>query len=309
MSRRKIGLIGCGRWGTNILRDLLALGAEVIVCDPSADARNQAVAGGAAQAVGVLHELMPDLDGYVIASPASRHIESVVELLPRGRPIYVEKPLSSDTAQARSLATRPGALERVFVMHKWRFHPGVRRLEKLVAAQELGAVVGLRLQRTNWAEMHPDVDCALQLLPHDLSIVLHLLGGLPPVEVAIANPLGSSRVGLWASLYDPVRGLRVTLDVNNMIPGNVRSCVVGCEQGVAILTNSDPQQIAIHRFGSSVNETLEVAAEMPLLLELKAFLDHLGGGSPPHSGLVDELLILDHVDAIRRRIYAEGPHG
>src|SRR5262245_47248432 len=88
--RRRVGLVGCGRWGRNILRDLASLGARVVVADPSEPARRAAIAGGALAAVPAADEL-PEVDGLVVATPASTHAAVIEPLLPRGVPVFVEK--------------------------------------------------------------------------------------------------------------------------------------------------------------------------------------------------------------------------
>src|SRR5689334_13040946 len=125
-AKPSIGLAGCGAWGRNILRDLRDLGCRVIVLDPSEAARAVAIAGGAAVAVGSSDELPSWLDGLVIATPTSTHAAMIERLLSRGVPLFVEKPLTADPVAARDLARRAGG--RLFVMDKWRYHPGIEAL-------------------------------------------------------------------------------------------------------------------------------------------------------------------------------------
>src|SRR5712691_7004904 len=122
-TRPTIGLAGCGAWGRNILRDLRALGCRVIVADPSEAARAGAIAGGAAGVVSGSDELPSRLDGLVIATPTGTHEAVIERLLPYGAPLFVEKPLTADPVAARNLARRVGG--RLFVMDKWRYHPGI----------------------------------------------------------------------------------------------------------------------------------------------------------------------------------------
>jgi len=121
----RIGLVGCGRWGKNILRDLCALGCEVAVVACSAESRANAGAGGAASIVGSIGEL-PEVAGVVVATPISTHAAVAEEALGLGVPVFVEKPLADDPLAAERLAT--AAAGRLFVMDKWRYHPGVELL-------------------------------------------------------------------------------------------------------------------------------------------------------------------------------------
>jgi predicted dehydrogenase len=148
-----VSLIGCGRWGRNILRDLIALGCQVVVCDPDLNAREHARATGAGSSVASMDELsrMDELskgDGMVIATPVSTHAAVIRRALEFGIPIFVEKPLTCDIDSAREFARRaPG---RLFVMDKWRYHPGIEELARIARTSELGAPLGMRLRQVGW---------------------------------------------------------------------------------------------------------------------------------------------------------------
>jgi predicted dehydrogenase len=297
-----IGLIGCGNWGRYILHDLKQLGVKTSVVARSAASRSNAEAYGADYIVDIIEAMNENIDGYIISSSASAHIENIRTLLPRQRPIYVEKPLGVNLNEAEMLALESNGL--VYVMHKWRYHPGIEALAALAQSGKFGSIKGLRLQRTNWKKQHLDVDCALHLLPHDLSITLHILGYLPSVETVFRNPLGDSRYGFIATLADREKDIYVTLDSNNISPGNVRSVSVGFEKGVAALTDSYAEGITICRYGSdNPSEIRPISQEMPLLRQLQCFLDYLCGDSPPLSSIEDELLILRRIEAVRNKLY------
>lgn len=288
----KIGLVGCGRWGKNILRDLLSLETDVYVCDPSPQSREAAISVGARRAVANVESLPADSDGYVVASPATYHLNNIVSLLPRGAPIFVEKPLVKSLEEFNILKSTHNAATTVFVMHKWRYHEGVAALKSLIEQATLGQVHGLRLQRTSWAEMHPDVDATQQLLPHDLSIILHLLSTIPPLDIVRSTPLGPSRFGFWASFRCPDSLIPVHLEIDNLLPPvSLRSCSIGFDHGVATFSSLQPDVVSIYRHDSPVADEINLPGQMPLLAELRAFKAHILGGPPPLSSLADESII------------------
>ncbi len=100
----RVGLVGPGRWGQLIVRDLVALGAQVWAVALSEESAAVARSRGASQIVRSVGDL-PELDGYVVATPETTHLEVVEALLPRGRPIFVEKPLGVDVERVRALPT------------------------------------------------------------------------------------------------------------------------------------------------------------------------------------------------------------
>ena len=195
--RRRVGLIGPGRWGKLILRDLVSLGAEVMAVAQTVQSAQTAMTAGAAEVVSRIDEL-PELDGYVVATPEQTHLEVIEALLPRGRPIFVEKPLDVDVGRAERLPAAAHGL--VFVMHKWRYHPGIEALAAIAASGELGPVQGLMLERVGPETPQRLVSPIWVLAPHDLSIALHILGEAPTLSWAAPHPLGPAGSGVMAMM-------------------------------------------------------------------------------------------------------------
>ena len=109
---KTVGLIGCGRWGRHILRDLRELGCGVVVADTDEAAQNRALEKGATATVSTFDELPDDLDGYVVATPSITHGAISGALLPRRRPIFTEKPMTTNAAEAADLAARGQGLQK-----------------------------------------------------------------------------------------------------------------------------------------------------------------------------------------------------
>jgi predicted dehydrogenase len=277
-----VGLIGCGRWGALILRDLKSLGCRVIAVARSEHSRQRATAGGA-EVVGSV-DALPAVDGIVISTPTSTHAEVVSSVLGREVPIYVEKPLTISPFEADRIAAHGAG--RVFVMDKWRYHPGVLEIGRIARSGELGPVVGLRTSRLGWGSSHDDVDAPWVLAPHDLSIALEILGTVLPARAAAAEVSDGDVVGLvgvcGASPWH-------VFEVSAQRRLNDRSIRLLCQHGIAELTDSYADCVLITRGKvGRVNQAPEperrpVGNEMPLLRELEAFVQHLEGGPPPHS--------------------------
>src|SRR5205814_1063916 len=123
-----IGLIGCGRWGRHILRDLLILGCDVTVVSGSEAGRQDARDGGATEIVASV-EYLPPVSGLVVATPTSTHAEVIESLLELNVPIFTEKPMTADRESAFRLARQ--APNRLFVMDKWRYHAGIEMLRDI----------------------------------------------------------------------------------------------------------------------------------------------------------------------------------
>jgi predicted dehydrogenase len=281
-----VGLVGCGRWGRHVLRDLQALGASVRVVDPSEEARAYARAAGVEASPHV--DELGAVDGVVVTSPTTTHERVVESLLPQGVPLFVEKPLTADPRSAERLAAR--ASDRLFVMEKWRYHPGVEALGEIARSGELGPVQGLRSRRLGWDGPHPDVDPVWILAPHDLSILTEVLGEIPEPRACAVETVNGTVAGLvgllgtapWASVEISVRTAE-----------KCRDLVLMCRDGSAALRGASAEVIDICRsFDPRRERPLEperrpISTEWPLIRELRAFLAHLDGGPPPRSSAVE----------------------
>jgi predicted dehydrogenase len=295
---RRIGLIGCGAWGRHILRDLKACGAAVHVVAPSKASQDNAAARGADSIVNHLSDL-PTVDGYVIAAPTSFHASIIETLLPSGKPIFTEKPMTCDVADARRIVEAGGG--RVFVMDKWRYHPGIERMRQEIASGAVGEILGIHIQRWGWGCPHLDVNAIWILMPHDLSIVLHWLGRIPALRFAQPTLPGPVGTGVVTQLGD-AGGPIVTIDMSIVAPEHRRTFTIVGSKASLELRDSYDNEIRIRR-GSpadlkATEEAIAIGQDMPLLLELQAFLSYLEGGLPPMTSARQALLIVERTAEI-----------
>jgi predicted dehydrogenase len=294
----QIGLIGCGRWGQLILRDLVSLGAAVHVLARSEATLATASAGGAASTSTSLAGLGA-MDGYVIATPTVTHAEWIERVLPTGRPVYVEKPMTADLASARRLVATAG--ERLFVMDKWRYHPGIEAMRAEAAAGRIGEVLAIQMMRLGWGNPHRDVSPLWILAPHDLSIALHVTGSLPRVRHVEPLSARDPSLGLTAFLGEAGQP-SVEISIGIASPEHVRRCLVVGSRATLELRGGYEQQIFIRHGAPGALSTktgqIDVGDHMPLLTELACFLRYLSGGPPPMSSAADGLLIVERLAEI-----------
>lgn len=299
MSAVRVGLLGCGPWGRLILRDLMAAGVEVAVWSRSPASRAAAVAGGAAS----VHEAVgsvPEVDGFVVATATSVHVDSIESVAHRGVPLFVEKPLCTYPAEADRLAHLYG--DRLFVMDKWRYHHGVLALAELSRSGSLGELLGLHTTRVGYSNSHPDTDAAWVLTPHDLSIGLEVLGRIPPLLSAVGTVEESERVHTMAATYADGAGPWLTVQVSYRSPFERREVVLVGSEGQAVLGGGYAEAVEVRR-GDSV-ERRSFVPNMPLADEVRVFVEHLRGGPSPRSSAVEAAAIVRAVAAARQRVLA-----
>ncbi|QGZ95791.1 Gfo/Idh/MocA family protein [Terricaulis silvestris] len=293
----EIGLVGVGPWGANILRDLRSLGAVVHCCARSDGSSDRARVGGAASIVEHPDKLPESCAGFVVATRTTSHLDAIRALLPRGRPIFCEKPLSNDLGAARALPAEAHRL--VFVMHKWRYHPGIIELARIAATQSAGPVEGLRLLRLGWGNHHTDVSSLWVLAPHDISIAHAVLGETPRPVAAMRDVLGADADGAVAML-ETRAGAGVTIEASSGHPSNLRRITLRCRDATFELDSADYATITSRSHSSGEVSHIRVGDEMPLLTELRAFLAHVRGGPPPHTALAEEIRMIEAITEIER---------
>ena len=295
MNKHHIGLVGCGRWGQHILRDLKSLNCEVTVVARSDQSRKNAVEGGATNVVDTVSKL-PSVEGVVVASLTITHAPVIEELLGRNIPIFVEKPMTVDSESAGRFAKLAG--DRLFVMDKWRYHPGIEMLSQIARSKELGSILGLRTLRVNWGNPHPDVDGIWILTPHDLSIALEILGEIPPPRCAVAQRMNGTPTGLIGILGEKPW---LALEVSTSHRKWRREIWLYCENGFAVLNDAYSEHIQITFYSDPDQAILRpVSKELPLLRELKTFIKHLEGGPSPRSSAAEGAAIVDTIVCLRK---------
>lgn len=300
MKSLQIGLIGCGRWGKHILRDLNSLDCQVWVVARSPESQQNAQT--AHKIVQSIQALPEDLDGYVVAVPTIAHAQVIEQLIPRQRPIFTEKPLTEDAQSARALAN--AAPDLLFVMEKWRYHPGIEALRSIVESQELGKVQALHIKRLGWGHPHQDVDPIWILIPHDLSIALHLLGEMPTPKQALLEHNDNEVSGLFAELA--WQNIPVWIEISAKRLHRERSVQIQFEHGIAAMLDPFADHILVQKakmnemHKAQESEKRIVSTEFPLIRELRAFVEYLQGNASPLSSAHEGALNVETITRLRQ---------
>ena len=181
----KVGAVGCGYWGPNLIRNLRQLPdcQLSVICDTSEQRLKHM--RRLHPEVAITHrfeELVNDteLDAVMIATPVRFHYEMAKACLNAGKHVFIEKPMARTVEEAQdlvALAERRGRV--IMVGHTFLFSPAVRRMKQIIEAGDIGEVQYIAARRLNLGLFQKDINVAWDLAPHDLSIVLHLLDQMP----------------------------------------------------------------------------------------------------------------------------------
>ncbi len=187
-----IALVGAGRWGSKLARNIALVPDTQLVwvhdLDPAASGSVAGLAG--ARVARSLDQVLGDtrVEAVVIASPASTHGPLVRECLTRGLHVLVEKPLAMSVGAASELSSLAVAHGRILMVdHTYLFSAAADTVRQLIADAELGTIREVRSTRFNTDAFRSDIDVFWDLAHHDLAIVGYLIPGLTPTAVSAAG--------------------------------------------------------------------------------------------------------------------------
>src|SRR5712692_5367711 len=180
----RFGVIGWGYWGPKIARNLNSLPNAMVTMVADQDARR--LAPLAVNQSWVKTTTLPedvfrsDVDGVIIATPVRTHYQLAKRALLHDKHVLVEKPLTADVMEAEELVALAQEQRRVLMVgHTFEYNPAVNELRKLVQNGDLGKIYCIEAERVNLGLFRNDINVIWDLAPHDVSILLYLLGKRP----------------------------------------------------------------------------------------------------------------------------------
>lgn len=322
-----IGIIGCGYWGPNLVRNFGGIpGARVKTVS---DLRAGRLEGIRQNYPGVettldLNDIINDaeIDAVVIATPVETHHAIADQALRAGKHVFVEKPLTRNAAEAWALAELAKSMEKVLVVgHVFQFAPGVRRIKRELAAGILGRVHHITSTRINLGPPDPKLDVIWDLGPHDCSIILHLLGEVPNhvsahgqsykrkgvidnAQIELGFPSGATaHIHLsWLSA-NKMRLMQVFGDRGSMtydemlaLDGKVKRYDNGIDNRLNV---GDDDTIQLGYSAGDIH-VLQLEQHEPLRMECAEFVRAVAGGPvPPNDGVMGARVV-ELLEAISR---------
>lgn len=264
MDRVRIGLIGYGYWGPNLVRNFSScpLTEVVAVCDGS-PARRAAVGRaypGLATVASVDELLELGIDAVAIATPVSTHFPLALRCLEAGKDVMVEKPLAATVRESQILADRAEKLGRVLMVdHTYLFSNAVRKMKHLIDSGELGDLYYVDSVRINLGLFQSDVNVIWDLAPHDLAIVEHLLGTAPRSISATGCAHADPMIEDIAYVnVDYGEKLMASFHVNWLSPVKVRQMIVaGSRKGLIFNELNPSEPVKVYDRGIEVSAAAE----------------------------------------------------
>jgi len=288
----RIALVGYGRWGTNVARDLASTEGAALthVVDVNPQALSRAAKAHPSAAVAIkLADVVDAVDAVAICTPPTTHAVLASAALAASKHVFVEKPIAMDVSAATLLEAAAAARRRVLMVgHQMLYHGAFEALVRVVSSLELGALRAVHSERSGMVDASRDPDVLWAYGPHDIAMLL-ALAGRPPLEIRAA---GSARVG--APEIDEVAlevrfdgGLAGTTLLRGRSAARVRRLTAICERGEVVFDDSVPcGTCTIRRDGEVGSAAVRFDGgdgRLPLARELADFVTCALSGARPRS--------------------------
>ena len=235
----RIACLGAGYWGKNLVRNFRDLEALAAVVELDAERRRELTA--LYPEVPVLaspDEILadPEIDAVVIATPAVSHAEWVRRAIAAGKDVMVEKPLCLSPEEGEELVELAAARDRVLMVgHLLWYHPAVLELKRLVDEGGLGRLRYVYSNRLNLGKIRRQENILWSFAPHDVSVILGLLGEAPVEASAVGgNYLHDAVTDVTVSTLRFASGVRAHIFVSWLHPFKEQKLVVIGERKMAV---------------------------------------------------------------------------
>jgi UDP-2-acetamido-3-amino-2,3-dideoxy-glucuronate N-acetyltransferase len=304
----RVAVVGCGYWGKNLVRNFAELGALEALVDahqPSVDALIVKHGGRALSFEAALHD--PAIEAVAIAAPAALHYTLAKQALEAGKHVFVEKPLSLEVFEAKELCALAERLDRrLMVGHLLQYHPVFLELKRLVRNGRLGRLQYVYSNRLNLGKIRREEDILWSFAPHDLSMILSLVGSEPDkVEAVGGYYLHDAIADVTTTHLAFPGGERAHVFVSWLHPFKEQKLVVVGSDAMAVFDDGEAWERKLLLYPHKVEwrENMPVPAKAdavpvsvhedePLKQECQHFLDCVRTGATPRTDGREGLRVL-----------------
>ncbi len=265
-----IGVIGYGYWGPNLVRNFAELPAARVVAVSDLSAKKLELVQRrypGVKATTDFQELLrdPAIDAIAIATPVNTHFELGMAALKSGKHLWLEKPMSESSLQARKLVDEAEKRGRVLIVdHTFIYTGAVRKMKEIIASGDLGRVYYYDSTRVNLGLFQRDVSVISDLAVHDFSILDFLLGEHPiAVSASGTNhfPGTPENLAYITLFYDS--GTIAHANVSWLAPVKVRQILLGGSKKMITYDDLEPsEKVKVYDKGVSFTEDPQQILEM-----------------------------------------------
>lgn len=319
-SKNKIAVVGAGYWGKNLVRNFHALDALGMIVEPSPQIRERMAADypGVRLTTAYADALSdPEIAGVALATPAETHGAMIREAILAGKDVYVEKPLCLSEDEGKELIQLAAAHQRILMVgHLLWYHPVLLKLQELVSQGELGRIRYIYSNRLNMGKLRREENVLWSFAPHDVSVILGLLGEMPEsVQAQGGNYLHQRIADVTVSLLSFASGIKAHIFVSWLHPFKEQKLVVVGTSQMAVFDDTAPWEQKLVLYPHQVEwrnnapqaikgegVSVSVPQQEPLRAECAHFLESIATRQTPRTDGNEGLRVLRVLNACQRSL-------
>jgi len=319
----RICVAGFGHWGRNLTRNFAALGHLHAVCESNPahrEACSQQYPGLRTYSdfADVLAD--PDVAAVALATPAEHHCRMALAALDAGKDVFVEKPLALDWREGWEMVEAARRARRILMVgHLLRYHPAIIKIQELLAQGVLGRIDYIYSNRLSMGKIRQEENALWSFAPHDISVVLALMGKLP-IQVSATGGAylqpNIADVTLSTMLFE--QGTRAHIFVSWLHPYKEQRLVVIGSKQVAVFEDSRPDhklvlfdksiewKNGVPEAGKPQGTPVEFPKDEPLRRECAHFIDCVRHRKPPLTTGEEGVQVLQVLQSCQRSLQMNG---
>ncbi len=324
MGKKNIAVVGCGYWGRNLVRNFAELGALHTICDVDPASLEK------------LKHLYPHVNteidyskvlsnngvtGVVLATPALLHYSMAKQALLAGKDTFVEKPLTLSVEEGKELVGLAEEKDKILMVgHVLEYHPAVTKLKELIDKGELGKIQYIYSNRLNLGKFRSDENILWSFAPHDIAVILLLLGGEMPLEVSArgGNYLNKDITDVTMSIMNFKSGVGAHIFVSWLHPYKEQRLIVVGDRKMAEFNDTNPEdklRLFSHEIGwvdrlpvanRAEPEVVKVPKGEPLKLECEDFIKCVDTREKPKTDGAKGLQVLRVLSCCQKSLETNG---
>jgi len=320
-----LGIVGCGYWGRNLVRNFHELGSLEAICDVDTARLEELGNQYSVTTTQSFDELlaMAELRAIAIAAPAAQHFALAKKAILAGKDVFVEKPLALRVEEGEELVLLAQKHSRVLMVgHLLHYHPAIVTLRRMIHAGEFGKVEYISSSRLNLGKLRTEEDILWSFAPHDISAILHLLDESPTrVAAQGASYLNNPISDVTLTVLSFASGVKAHIFVSWLHPYKEQKLIVVGDRQMAVFDDTETERKLVlypHRIDwvnrfpvarKAESEVVPLPKEEPLKTECRHFLECVQDRRTPRTDGENGLRVLKILHACGQSIREHGqPH-
>jgi UDP-2-acetamido-3-amino-2,3-dideoxy-glucuronate N-acetyltransferase len=280
----KLGLIGGGYWGKNLIREFNKIGFLDSICEinpslielykveyPNINITNN------------YNDMLARVDSVCVSLPAEMHYNFAKEALLNNKDVYVEKPITLDIKQAEELVLLAKRKNRILMVgHLLHYHPAIQKIKEILPS--LGEIKQITANRLNLGIFRTHENVLWSFAPHDISVILSLCNGMPEWVQCMGNSSLVNNIHDITNSIMKIGNTYVNINVNWLNPYKEQKMSIICEKGMILFDDMEKEyKLKVYRDYISMNphpiankvepELIELNKISPLENECRHFMD------------------------------------